>query len=139
SAHAWSGYLTRMRGGFAPGKIAWKRSGSPEGQPVLCSLDIRPGNLRIVGEDREPLLRDGPGVVAFAVFQYLKRKKIVGHCPHGIEVPGGGNEVRNVTSRLAATAEEDRPHVSRVAGPNFHGDSRRDLRVAVNELHLAGL
>src|ERR1051326_1571340 len=110
---------------------------SLERDPVLRSVHVSPGNIGVVGEDGEPLLGNGARIISFPILEHLKGKKIVGHGPYRIQVPCGWNQIRNVTARLPRAANEYRPHVARVSRPDLDRDSRRDLSIAIDQLHLA--
>src|SRR5579859_545548 len=110
-----------------------------EGDLVLGSVNVSPGNFGIVGKNREPFFGNCACVIALAILQHLEWKKIIGHGPDRVEVPGGGNQIRNIAGGPSRAAKEYAPHVARVPGPDLDGDSRRYLGVAFNQLHLAGL
>src|SRR5258708_15974293 len=54
---------------------------------------IHPWNFRIVGENGEPLLRNGSCIVFLAVLNDLQWEKVISHHPGHVEMPGGGNQV----------------------------------------------
>src|SRR5262249_27154498 len=101
-----------------------------DGNLFIDLLQMDPRNRGIVGEDREPLLRNGPRVIALATLDGLQGKQVVSHHPCDVEVPRRGDEIRDVTRRFAAAAQKNSHHVARVSGINFHGDARNDLAVA---------
>src|SRR5579884_361017 len=104
---------------------------------VIGAFNVSPWNFRIMGEKSQPILRNGLGIVALPVFQDFQRIQVISHGPGDIQMPSGGNQVRNVAGGLAGAANKNGPHVPCVAGPDFHRNSRRNFRIAINELHLA--
>src|SRR5689334_25360477 len=95
-------------------------------------LDISPRHIGIMGKHGEPLLWNSASIVSFAIFQHFHREKIVGHGPDRIEMPGGGNQIRDVAGSFAAAANKDSPHVACVSRPDLNGNSRSNLRVTVD-------
>ena len=68
-------------------------------------FQIGPGNIGIVSKNREPVFGDGLGIVFFAVLNGFQWKQIVCHDPGYVEMPGGGDQVRDITGSAPAAAD----------------------------------
>src|SRR5215470_1310570 len=99
------------------------RAASASGPIRLCGLSnnlaallrgVDPGNFRIVSENGEPLPGNRVRVVTLAALDYLEGKQIVSHYPGDVEMPGCGNEIRNIAGGLAAALDENGHHIARV-------------------------
>ena len=90
-----------------------------------------------MGEDGEPLFRDGVCVVAFAALDGVEREDVIGHHPGEVEMMRGRDKVRDVAGSLAAALYEDGLHVFGVPGIKRDRDAGNDICIAGKELHLA--
>src|SRR3569833_2157234 len=102
-------------------------------------LDLRPCDDGIVLEDQRPAFVDGAFEDATLCLQRDERLDVVTHDPRQRQVRHRRRQVRDVEAQCAvATVDEQTLMMWRVARRLHRMNSRDDLAVTVDELHLAG-
>ena len=105
--------------------------------PVSVFTDIRPWNLGIVSEDDQPSFGNRVFVKPVPIIDARNGIEVVSHHPGWMDVRGGWNEIADV-ARTLAVGFEDHSHVIRgVSRIELHGDSWRDLGIAIEDHSLS--
>src|SRR3954447_17175208 len=88
---------------------------------------VRPRHVWVMGEERQPFLRDGSRVVALFALDGLDGEEIERHAPGEIDVRGGWDQAGYVTGGFAAAFDHDGLHEFGMPRKYLHGDSGDDL------------
>src|SRR5664279_6472531 len=90
----------------------------------------------VVGEKDEPLLLNGAGIEALALFDTGERIKVIAHDPRNIEMSACWNEIGNVAGALATGIDKDSHQLGGVARIQIYRNSGNDLAGPIEQRHL---